>query len=108
MGDKSNFKKKFVNIFHQAINICKDSGQEADNCYNKGRNDAFDEVLQWYIKESDNGNKLVTVNQIIMYLQEKLEKTKTQLNKDNDNINNDMSFENSSDMGRLFSFPEFN
>ena len=43
-----------------------------------------------------------------MYLQEKLEKTKTQLNKDNDNINNDMSDENSSDMGRLFSFPEFN
>ena len=108
MGDKSNFKKKFVNIFHQAINVCKDSGQESDNCYNKGRNDAFDEVLQWYIKESDNGNKLVTVNQIIMYLQEKLEKAKTQLNKDNDNINNDMSFENSSDMGRLFSFPEFN
>ena len=24
MGDKSNFKKKFVNIFHQAINECKD------------------------------------------------------------------------------------
>ena len=39
-----------------------------------------------------------------MYLQEKLEKTKTQLNKDNDNINHDMSVENSSDMGDYFLF----
>ena len=108
MGDKSNFKKKFVNIFQQMINACKDSGQEADNFYMKGRNDAFDEVLQWYNKESENGNKLVTINQIIMYLQEKLEKTKTQLNENNDNNNNDMIEESNSDMGKLFSFPDFN
>ena len=38
-----------------------------------------------------------------MYIQEKLEKTKTNLNDDNFN----MKDENNEDMGRLFSFPEF-
>ena len=101
MGDKNNFKKNFVNIFCQIAKVCKETGQEADINYNKGRKDAFDDVLQWYNKVSENGEKLVSVNQIILYLQDKIDKTKNQLN-----INNKME-QNTSDMGQLFSFPDF-
>ena len=100
MGDKSNFKKNFVNIFCQITKMCKETGQETDINFNKGRKDAFDDVLQWYNKVSENGEKLVSVNQIIMYLQDKIDKTNNQLNINNNEQNN-------SDMGNLFSFPEF-
>ena len=70
------------------MNIWKIANQEADNQYKKGRNDAFDDVLQWYNQISENGEKLVTVNQIIMYIQEKLEKTKSSLNLDDNNTGN--------------------
>ena len=103
MANKENFKNEFVKLFKQSVNLCKLSAQEVEHQYTKGRNDAFDDVLEWYNKESENGNKLVSVNQIIMYIQEKLEKTKTNLNDDNFN----MKDENNEDMGRLFSFPEF-
>ena len=105
MGEKERLKQKFINIFTQAINACKDAAQVADNKYIKGRNEAFDDILQWYNEISENGEKLVSVNQIIMHIQEKIEKTKTYLNIDN---SNDMIDDNNSDMGRLFSFPEFN
>ena len=105
MGDKNNFKKHFSNIYCQIINTCKIATQEADNQYKKGRNDAFDDVLQWYNQISENGEKLVTVNQIIMYIQEKLEKTNSSLNLDDNN--SDMKVEDNSDLGRLFSFPKF-
>ena len=99
MGDKNNFKKNFVNIFCQITKMCKETGQEADLNFNKGRKDAFDEVLQWYNKISENGEKLVSVNQIILYLQEKIDKTKNQLNLNNNEQNN-------SEIGNLFSFPD--
>ena len=104
MINKENFKKDFVNIFRQTVNLCKETGQEADNQYAKGKNDAFDDVLQWYNKISENGNKLVSVNQIIMYIQDKLEKTKTHLNTEDE----EMNVETGQEMGRLFSFPEYN
>ena len=100
MGDKNNFKKNFVNIFCQITKMCKETGQAADINFNKGRKDAFDDILQWYNKVSENGEKLVSVNQIIMYLQDKIEKTNNQLNINNNEQNN-------TDMGNLFSFPEF-
>ena len=100
MVDKNNFKKNFVNIFCQITKICKETGQEADINFNKGRKDAFDDVLQWYNKVSENGEKLVTVNQIIMYLQDKIDKVNNQLNINNNEQNNQ-------DMGNLFSFPDF-
>ena len=100
MVDKNNFKKNFVNIFCQITKICKETGQEADINFNKGRKDAFDDVLQWYNKVSENGEKLVTVNQIIMYLQDKIDKVNNQLNINNNEQNNQ-------DMGNLFSFPYF-
>ena len=100
---KENFKNEFKKLFNQSVNLCKLSGQEVEHQYTKGKNDAFDDVLQWYNKVSENGNKLVSVNQIIMYIQDKLEKTKTHLS--DDNIN--MKDESNEDMGRLFSFPEF-
>ena len=103
MANKSNIKNEFAKIFKQTLNLYKNSGQEVDNQYNKGRNDAFDDVLQWYDKISENGNKLVSVNQIIDYIQEKLDKTKVQLKEEND----EMKEENNADMGRLFSFPEY-
>ena len=99
MGDKNNFKKNFVNIFCQIAKVCKETGQEADINYTKGRKDAFDDVLQWYNKVSENGEKLVTVNQIILYLQEKLDKTKNELNINYNDQNNSMS--------NLFQFPDF-
>ena len=99
MGDKNNFKKNFVNIFCQITKMCKETGQETDINFNKGRKDAFDDVLQWYNKVSDNGEKLVTVNQIILYLQEKIDKTKNELNINNNDQNNSMT--------NLFSFPVF-
>ena len=99
MGDKNNFKKNFVNIFCQITKMCKETGQETDINFNKGRKAAFDDVLQWYNKVSDNGEKLVTVNQIILYLQEKIDKTKNELNINNNAQNNSMT--------NLFSFPVF-
>ena len=99
MGDKNNFKKNFVNIFCQITKMCKETGQETDINFNKGRKDAFDDVLQWYNKVSENGEKLVTVNQIILYLQEKIDKTKNELNINNNEQNNSMT--------NLFSFPVF-
>ena len=54
MGDKSNFKKNFTNIFYQLPKICKDTVQEADNIFKKGRKDAFDDLLQWY----NNNNRI--------------------------------------------------
>ena len=103
MGEKERLKQKFINIFTQAINACKDAAQVADNKYIKGRNEAFDDILQWYNEISENGEKLVSVNQIIDYIQEKLDKTKVQLKEEND----EMKEENNADMGRLFSFPEY-
>ena len=105
MGDKSNFKKNFTNIFYQLPKICKDTVQEADNIFKKGRKDAFDDLLQWYNNISENGEKLVTINQIMMHIQEKLDKTKYELNKNNLEVNN---IEEGSNMGRLFSFPSYN
>ncbi len=105
MGDKSNFKKNFTNIFYQLPKICKDTVQEADNIFKKGRKDAFDDLLQWYNNISENGEKLVTINQIMMHIQEKLDKTKYELNKNNLEVNN---IEDGSNMGRLFSFPSYN
>ena len=105
MGDKSNFKKNFTNIFYQLPKICKDTVQEADNIFKKGRKDAFDDLLQWYYNISENGEKLVTINQIMMHIQEKLDKTKYELNKNNLEVNN---IEEGSNMGRLFSFPSYN
>ena len=104
MINKEKFKKNFVKVFHQTMNLCKETVQESDNQYNQGRNDAFDDVLLWYNKISDNGNKLVTVNEIILYIQEKIEKTKTNLNVEN----SEMLEEDGSDLGRLFSFPQYN
>ncbi len=100
MVDKNNFKKNFVNIFCQITKICKETGQEADITFNKGKKDAFDDVLQWYNKVNENGEKLVTVNQIIMYIQDKIDKVNNQLNINNNEQNN-------LDMGKLFSFPDF-
>ena len=99
MVDKNNFKKNFVNIFCQITKMCKETSQETDINFNKGKKDAFDDVLQWYNKVSENGEKLVTVNQIIMYLQDKIDKVNNQLNINNNEQNN-------SDMSCLFSFPE--
>ena len=81
------------------------NNMELTEKHKKGRNDAFDDVLQWYNQISENGEKLVTVNQIIMYIQEKLEKTKSSLNLDDNN--SDMKVEDNSELGRLFSFPKF-
>ena len=67
-------RKIFVNIFWQITKICKETGQEADINFNKGKKDAFDDVLQWYNKVNENGEKLITVNQIIMYIQDKIDK----------------------------------
>ena len=105
MGEKERLKQEFISIFTQTINACKDAGDQANNNYMKVRNDAFDDVLKWYNIQSENGEKLISVNQIIMYIQDKIDKNKTHLNIDN---SNDMIDDNSSDMGRLFSFTEFN
>ena len=93
-------RKIFVNIFWQITKICKETGQEADINFNKGKKDAFDDVLQWYNKVNENGEKLITVNQIIMYIQDKIDKVNNQLNINNNEQNNQ-------DMGNLFSFPDF-
>ena len=93
-------RKIFVNIFWQITKICKETGQEADINFNKGKKDAFDDVLQWYNKVNENGEKLVTINQIIMYIQDKIDKVNNQLNINNNEQNN-------LDMGKLFSFPDF-
>ena len=104
MVDNCNCKKNFVKIFSQIPSICKETMEEVDKNFEKGRKDAFDDVLQWYNNISENGQKLVSVNQIIMYVQEKLDNKKNKLNKKDDKIDN----EDSSKMGRLFSFPSYN
>ena len=101
MSAKNNLKKKFVNSFCQITKLCKETGQEIEINHEKGRKDAFDDVLQWYNKVSDNGEKLVSTNQIILYLQEKIENAKNQLNQ------NSINGQNQTDVEHMFSFPDF-
>ena len=99
MVDKTKFKQNFVNIFCQITKLCKDTGQEAENIFEQGKNDAFEDVLQWYNKISNNGEKSVSINQIIFYIQDKIDKVNNKLN-----INCE---QNIPEMGRLFNFSDY-
>ena len=78
-------KKNFVNIFTQLTNIYFETKGEVNQNYEKGKKEALDEIIQWY-NNTYNNDKAVSINALILFLQEKIENTKIQMSikKEND------------------------
>ena len=70
--NNTNIKKNFVNLFCQLTKICKETNEEINKNYKKGKKDAYEEIYQYFNKQ----DKQLSVNSLIMFLQEKIDKTK--------------------------------
>ena len=70
--NNTNIKKNFVNLFCQLTKICKETNEEINKNYKKGKKDANEEIYQYFNKQ----DKQLSVNSLIMFLQEKIDKTK--------------------------------
>ncbi len=62
-----------------------DTNEEINKNYQKGRRDAFEEIIQFYNNTYAN-DKLVSANSLMLFLQDKIEKTKNQIN-NNEELN---------------------
>ena len=85
--DKENtmIKKNFVDLFCRMTKICKETNQDINKNYQRGRKDAFEEITQWF-NNTYNNEKAISVNSLVMFLQDKIENTKSSLNSNtNDN-----------------------
>jgi len=78
--NNTNIKKNFVNLFCQLTKICKETNEEINKNYKKGKKDAYEEIFQYFNKQ----DKQLSVNSLIMFLQEKIDKTKNIINNKND------------------------
>ena len=78
--NNTNIKKNFVNLFCQLTKICKETNEEINKNYKKGKKDAYEEIFQYFNKQ----DKQLNVNSLIMFLQEKIDKTKNIINNKND------------------------
>lgn len=74
--DKSNqvLKKNFVNVFCNMTKVCKDTLTGVNANYHQGRKDAFEEILAWF----NSSEKAVSANSFSLFLQDKLNKLKTE------------------------------
>lgn len=80
--ETSNLKKNYVHLFCQVTKICKETNKDINKNYQRGKKDAFEEILQWF-NNSYNNEKVISVNSLIMFLQEKIDKTKLNLSSNN-------------------------
>ena len=71
-NEKEN-KKNFVNYYHQSIYICKEINNNIHKNYQKGKNEAYDEMLQW-LSNNYASDKTISVNAFNLFLQDKLNK----------------------------------
>ncbi|MCQ2817848.1 MAG: hypothetical protein MJ252_11340 [archaeon] len=76
--NNSGTKRSFVNLFTQLTKISMEANAESNRNYQKGRKEAMEEVIQWYnnVYATD---KMVSANALMMFLQEKIEKTKLKM-----------------------------
>ena len=102
-NEKEN-KKNFVNYYHQSIYLCKEMNNNIEKNYQKGKNEAYDEILQW-LSNSYANDKMISVNGLNMFLQDKLNKVNNDIemyngggNSNNNNNNNNGNRNNAFDM----------
>ena len=67
-GLKTSFKQA-ANSLTQLYKQCTYSYNVA---YNQGKNDAYQEILEWFLNEHDSKYRHVSSNQFLAYMQQKL------------------------------------
>lgn len=78
--NNTNIKKNFVNLFCQLTKIYKETNEEINKNYKKGKKDGYEDIFQFFNKQ----DKQISVNSLIMFLQEKIDKSKNIINNKND------------------------
>ena len=99
-------KKNFLNYYHQSFYMCKEINNNIEKNYQKGKNEAYNEILQWLSNNYAN-DKTISVNGLNMFLQDKLNKVNNDIemynggssnNNNNSNSNGSVNKNNGFDM----------
>jgi hypothetical protein len=87
--EKKNLKLKnnFTQLITQISKLYKDVSIAENEEYNKGKKEAYDEILSWFLSTHNQEYKYVSSNALFGVLQEKLTKVKSSLNDQEEGIN---------------------
>lgn len=74
-------KNKFKEAANSLTQLYKQSSYSYNVAYQQGRQDAFEEVFQWFMTTNNGDFKNVSVNQFFGFMQEKINKQKQETEK---------------------------
>jgi hypothetical protein len=87
--EKKNFKLKnnFTQLITQISKLYKDVSIAEIEEYNKGKKEAYEEILTWFLSTHNQEYKYLSSNALFTTLQEKITKVKSSLNDQEEGIN---------------------
>jgi hypothetical protein len=87
--EKKNLKLKnnFTQLISQISKLYKDVSTAENEEYNKGKKEAYEEILSWFLSTHNQEYKYISSNGLFQILQEKLTKVRSSINDQEDWIN---------------------